>query len=818
MKTTVLLLILFLTGLDLWAQTPPPPTNVPAALRRLPIRRNAATNNPALMPQTAPGIPAASGSPASSAFMPTPTTPLAATPVSPTTGLPASSPAAPAASSSAPAGSTAAEVAGYTYDFPGVDVNQVLDIYADLIGRTLLRAGLPNAQIVLHTQTPLTKSEAIQALQAVLALNGIAVVNIGDKFCKVGPVDQANTYGAKLDSTDATNLPELGSYITHITQLKNVLPSKMVPIIQPLAKLNSIIPIDDNYILVIRDYAENVKRMLEMIDKIDISVPAVYISEVIPIRYAQADDIASALNSLGGSGSATVSFGGSAASPGINGVRSGGAGSTPFGSSGTGMSGQLGNYGNNPNQPRTLGGSTSPNGQASTINTPGGANTTPFQQRLMNIINRANQGTGGGGGGGGQEQIQVFGQAKIIADERSNSLLVFATRQDMDQIKNVIKQLDVLLAQVLIEAAIIDYSLGPDTLDFGVSAAQRQKTWTSEPIQTAGLINNNQPFYNFVQSVVTNGGILPGIAGNPPNNFNYWGNIGQTWAVALQAAAADSHASIVQRPRIQTSQAKPAQFFVGQTVPYVTSTYNYGGINGNQSSYSQLSVGVELDVTPFINPDGLVVMDINQEIDNINGSTQIAGVGAVPNTDKRTFSSEIAVRDKDTVMLGGFINSQKNTSRTGVPLLMDIPLLGNLFTSRHDSKQRQELIVMMHPTVLKTPAIAAAQTVAEQQRLPGVQRAQAEDALQERKTVNDERQWEIKNHIQGLMPEASSGALMSPAPMDTPTPSPQEYPFTPVRTQTTTTPAPSADETPAPPAPRTDATQAPTPAPKQPQP
>jgi general secretion pathway protein D len=600
--------------------------------------------------------------------------------------------------------------------------------------------------------------------------------------------------------------------------LKNVLPSKMVPIIQPLAKLNSIIPIDDNYILVIRDYAENVKRMLEMIDKIDISVPAVYISEVIPIRYAQADDIASALNSLGGSGSATVSFGGSAASPGINGVRSGGAGSTPFGSSGTGMSGQLGNYGNNPNQPRTLGGSTSPNGQASTINTPGGANTTPFQQRLMNIINRANQGTGGGGGGGGQEQIQVFGQAKIIADERSNSLLVFATRQDMDQIKNVIKQLDVLLAQVLIEAAIIDYSLGPDTLDFGVSAAQRQKTWTSEPIQTAGLINNNQPFYNFVQSVVTNGGILPGIAGNPPNNFNYWGNIGQTWAVALQAAAADSHASIVQRPRIQTSQAKPAQFFVGQTVPYVTSTYNYGGINGNQSSYSQLSVGVELDVTPFINPDGLVVMDINQEIDNINGSTQIAGVGAVPNTDKRTFSSEIAVRDKDTVMLGGFINSQKNTSRTGVPLLMDIPLLGNLFTSRHDSKQRQELIVMMHPTVLKTPAIAAAQTVAEQQRLPGVQRAQAEDALQERKTVNDERQWEIKNHIQGLMPEASSGALMSPAPMDTPTPSPQEYPFTPVRTQTTTTPAPSADETPAPPAPRTDATQAPTPAPKQPQP
>src|SRR5208282_5035359 len=154
----------------------------------------------------------------------------------------------------------------------------------------------------------------------------------------------------------------------------------------------------------------------------------------------------------------------------------------------------------------------------------------------------------------------------------------------------------------------------------------------------------------------------------------------------VSAAASDSHASIIQRPRIQTSQAKAATFFVGDTVPYVTSTYNYGGAYGNQSSYSQLSVGVELDVTPFINPDGLVVMDIQQEIDDLDGSTLISGVGNVPNTDKRTLSSEIAVRNGDTVMLGGFIKNSKSTSKSGVPFLMDIPLLGNLFSSRSDAK------------------------------------------------------------------------------------------------------------------------------------
>jgi len=200
---------------------------------------------------------------------------------------------------------------------------------------------------------------------------------------------------------------------------------------------------------------------------------------------------------------------------------------------------------------------------------------------------------------------------------------------------------------------------------------------------------------------------------------------------------------VIQRPRIQTSQAKAAAFFVGQTVPYVTGS-TYGSAYGNSSSYSQLSVGVELDVTPFINPDGLVVMDINQEIDDLNGYTYIDNVGNVPNTTKRTLSSEIAVRDRDTIILGGFVRSDKSKSKSGVPLLMDIPILGNLFTSRSDSKDRSETIVMLRPTVLKTPEIAAAQAVKEERRLPGISAAAAEDAESERQQVEAERRAELR--------------------------------------------------------------------------
>ena len=685
MKTTVLILILFLTALASWAQ--PMPNS-----RRLPQRVNLVTNAPAVPAMPAPGLP------------------------------PAAAPAAPSAPGAAPAAAPSASkpseemIPAGNINFQGVDVSQVLDVYAQLVGRTMLRAGLPPAQIILRTETPLTKTEAIQALQAVLALNGIALVNVGDKFVKVLPLDQANSAGAKIEHGDASQLPEMGSYVTHIVQLKYIKPTVMVPLITPFAKLaNAIFPIDDNGILVLRDNAENVKRMLEMIDQIDVSVPAEYISEVIPIKYAMAEDIANALNSLGGSGGSTVSIGSSSAAPPTGGAARGGmAGSTGIGGTQPGAA----------NQSRAFGSQATPSG------TPTGGSS--FQDRLRSIIQRAS--------GGQQDQIQVFGQAKIIADQRSNSLLIFATQADMERIKAVVSKLDVLLSQVLIESVIMDVGIN-HSWNLGISAAQNPATLPGHPnVIGGGGMNNGQTFYDFLTgSLGTNSS--SGFGNSLPGGLSYFGSIGPNWDVALQAAAADSTTSVIQRPRIQTSQAKAASFFVGQTVPYVTGS-TYGSAYGNSASYSQLSVGVSLDITPFINPDGLVVMDINQEIDDLNGTTHIDNVGDVPNTTKRTLSSEIAVRDRDTIILGGFVRSDKSKSKSGVPLLMDIPLLGNLFTSRIDRKDRSETIVMIRPTVLKTPEIAAAQAVKEEQRLPGISTAAAEDATYERKLVENQRKLE----------------------------------------------------------------------------
>jgi general secretion pathway protein D len=718
MKTKLpALLLVLLTGLELWAQVPAPnvPAVTPPARRTLP--RFGGTNAAVTQPRFATP-------PAASATDPT------ATAAPPEEMIPAG-----------------------TINFQGVDASQVLEIYSQFVGRTLLQGNVPASKITLKTQTPLTKTETIQALQAVLALNGIAVVNIGDKFVKVGPTAEANTFGAELNDSPVDKIPNLGSYITHITQLKYVKPSLMIPLIQPFAKLQGgLFAIDDNGILVMRDYAENIKRMLEMIARIDISVPAEFISEVIPIRYADAADIASALNSLGGGGGgSTVSFGSTGSTRSISGLRGGTTGSSAMGSGGLG-SGLGGGYSSGGSG--GLGGASRSLGTTSAGATSSGtpSSGSSFQQRLQSIIGRSGGGTGGGSG---QDQIQLFGQTKIIADQRSNSLLVFATRADMENIKEVISKLDVLLAQVLIESIIMDVGLG-NTLSAGVSAVQKPDQFNNSDVVGGGIMNNgNNSFLSRIRNLATNGSgsVVSRLSGILPTNstggLSYFTSIGDTWDIAVRAAESDSTASIIQRPRIQTSQAKPAQFFIGETVPYVTSTYNnsYSGGYGG-SSYSQLSVGVELIVTPFINPDGLVVMEIQQEIDEISGYTSIDG-NKVPNTIKRSFQTEIAVRNRDTVILGGFVRSDKSDSNSGVPFLKDIPLLGWLFRSTDKSKNRTELMVMMRPTVLKTPEIAAAQTIKEAQRLPGVSAAAADNAREERALIEAERKKELKRAKKG---------------------------------------------------------------------
>ena len=256
----------------------PPPPVIPARIPPPTLD----TNRPAaVVPAAVPGAAVPPGFPAGPANPP----PLAPSPSAPSTPLTPD----PNAASAAPANRPVEDVIPPgVIKFQAVDLAQVLDIYAELVNRTILRpTTLPAPVITLKTQTALTKSEAIQALDAVLGMNGIVMINVGDKFVKAVPSTTAGTAGAKKDSRNFGDLPEIGQYVTHIYKTKFVKPTELVTVLQPFANIpNAVLPIDSSQILVLRDFTENVKRMLELIEQVDTAIPSEFDEEVIPIKYS----------------------------------------------------------------------------------------------------------------------------------------------------------------------------------------------------------------------------------------------------------------------------------------------------------------------------------------------------------------------------------------------------------------------------------------------------------------------------------------------------------------------------------------------------
>ena len=595
-------------------------------------------------------------------------------------------------------------------DFPAVPLETVLPIYAELVGKTILHAQLPPVVISLKTQTALTKTEAIQALDSVLAMNNITMIPVGDKFVKAVSGPQVFSAAEQFTTHEVTELPEADQFITHIAQLKYAKPSEVVVALTPFAQIpNGFVPIDSSGILIIRDYAGNVKRMLELLKQIDVTVPLDYDSEVIPIKYALAADIASALSSLGGNTSATI--GQAHTSGNTGGARPGfgsGLGTTP------------GQY--NPSNPSggiNPGGITQPGTFGSS---PGGGRTSSFSDRLNKIIKNA----------AGQGEFQVLGQTKIIADQRTNSLLVFAGKQDMEMIKKIISELDIVLAQVLIEAIIMEVSLN-NSRDVGFSYLQGQKgSSIGNYFNGIGAVNNGTFLNkgNFIPSGTNSGPSVPG-------GLSYFANFGGDFTATATAVANDGRITVLSRPRVQTSHGVAATLQVGDTVPEITGTYFNGlGTSGSSSQYQQTFVGINLTVTPLINPDGLVVMDITQDIEQLGTPTTIDG-NPVPTTSKRYAQATVSVRDHDTIILGGLISTTKSSTHSGVPFLKDIPGLGYLFRSSSDSTDRKELIVLIRPTVLPTPESAAMVATHERARLPGVKSAEREIQLDENQRLRD---------------------------------------------------------------------------------
>ena len=306
----------------------------------------------------------------------------------------------------------------------------------------------------------------------------------------------------------------------------------------------------------------------------------------------------------------------------------------------------------------------------------------------------------------------LLGDIKVVSYERNNEVLLIGRRRYLDVAKTLINQLDRVQKQVLIEAMIIDVALGDDK-SFGASIRQAQQEIGGNAVggglstAIASALGPGQLGANTISGATASDG------------FQYFMKMGLNWEVAVKAVQNSTQVQMLSRPAIQTSHAELAELFIGEKRPVVTGTIT--DISGGSSNQYQLQdFGITLNILPFINDENLVVMDITQQVQDIVGQEQING-NNVPITTDRSANSKVAVRDGEMIVLGGFIKNKKTSFQDRVPVLSSIPLLGNMFKSDSVKNERYELIVMLRPTVMDTPAAAAAEALSRQSGLPGIE-------------------------------------------------------------------------------------------------
>ena len=293
------------------------------------------------------------------------------------------------------------------------------------------------------------------------------------------------------------------------------------------------------------------------------------------------------------------------------------------------------------------------------------------------------------------------GAVTITADKLTNSLIIVASPIDYETMKDVIQKLDIRRRQVYVEAAIIEMGLTKSReLGFEFQAANLDKLGNNQTMVIGGTnfggigqatLNGPAAFANFTGLAV----------GAVKGTFTYNGTEFLNIGALLRALQSDSEVNVLSTPNILTSDNQKAEIMVGQNVPFTTGQ-TQNATTGSGSIFNTVErkdVGIKLTITPQISSDDSIRLDVNQEISDVVPASYLNPSGLV--TNKRSAITTVVVKDRQTMVIGGLIRDNLNTSETKVPLLGDIPLLGWLFKYKTTKIEKVNLMLFVTPYIIK---------------------------------------------------------------------------------------------------------------------
>lgn len=617
----------------------------------------------------------------------------------------------------------------------GVEISDVAEQISRLTGRTLILDPTVKGVVTVTSAEPLSQAGVWDLFQSVLRANGYAAVRSGRAWRIIPQATAVRDGGVPSRGAGGQEL------ITRMIRLANVPAADAARIVRPLvATFGSVEPVTTPNAIVVTDYADNVRRIEALARSLDGGGGSAFTTIV--IKNGNAADIAAAIQAVMGDGGARVAGDARSNSVIVRGSPAAVAearrmaqaldapgGATPVtrvfrlnyadAESVTDvLRGILGQEGGAANP---VARSLSARGTTANATNPTSALSGLIAQNAAASASATNGTTAATSNGAttgqlGQQTAQTpqgFATPDLTVQPAPdiNAIVVRGTPTAIASIERLIPDLDVRRPQVLIEAAIAEIT-GDDAealaIQLGTSGAALNNvegvgTSFSDPGPSLGRI--------LTLLGVPAGALLgEGLSGNV--------SIGNNFSILVRALSTSTKANLLSTPQLTTLDNKIGEFVAAQNVPFVTGSVLTTGGNANPyQTVERKDVGLTLRVLPRINAGDTIRLEIAQEASSI-AQTQLTTAADLI-TNRRAVNTTVLADNGQTIVLGGLITDDRQLLRSQVPVLGDIPIVGELFKSRRETRTKRTLFIFLKPTIIRDGADAKAIADAKYARLRG---------------------------------------------------------------------------------------------------
>ncbi len=560
-----------------------------------------------------------------------------------------------------------------TLNMRDADIRALIQWIAEQTHKQIVIDPRVQGRVTALADHPLTVAQAYQVFLALLDVHGYSASDT-DGVMRIFPSALAKV-SPKAVVDDFANFTD-GGEVMHVTEVKNVSAAALVELIKPLVgPAGYVAALPESNSLVIADASGNVKRLLELIQRMD-RTGSLEI-DVVKLQHASARDVAQVLGSLVKPASSTP--GTTANSP-----------SAPLSIAADERSNSVLLAGDPVNRQRAK-------QLIVQLDRPLDATATSrviflrylSAKELLPILKSITTSTQKES----KDQTVKESSISIEASQSSNAIVMSGAPDLLDNMQDVIARLDVQRAQVLVEAIIVE--VDQDIADkLGVE-------WNTDFNSTGAQAGTNFGLRPKLSSDSTSAELLSSLSKGLTLGYYQGGNL----RALLTALSSTVGANILSTPSIMTMDNQEAKIVVGQNIPLKTGQATSSGSSTSNpfTTFERQDIGVTLKITPLVNSGNSVTLDIVQEVQSLAESVGFADQV----TNKRSITTKVLVRDNRTVVLGGLISNENSQRVDKVPILGDLPLVGALFRSTSNTTKKQNLMVFIHPVIVDSAALAS---------------------------------------------------------------------------------------------------------------